>query len=340
MTKATKTLSLDLLHVLRGVELFEDLSAEELVRVADAGEITKVGAGEVLFHPGDTSDRMYVIVLGAIEVIRATPEHPEPVPVAYITPGEVVGDMALMTGAARRSGARVPETAELWSITRRAFEELVDEFAGYGLALAKIFARRLEAFIKDMRGQRRKELSGHLHYFDMPTVVQTLVSSNQTGVLSIADGAGRTFAEVLLTRGQIDRARCGPLAGEEAFYEIFLGPEDGEFHFRTVPEPDADAISPTSIRLTAMTLLMEAMRLVDELPRLRQRLDAGGRSFQACVSPNRISWEDPATEPLARELLIELKMPRPIAELIGEMCCSTFTLYGVAARLLESEQIA
>ena len=85
---------------------------------------------------------------------------------------------------------------------------------------------------------------------------------------------------------------------------------------------------------------MEAMRLVDELPRLRQRLDDGHRAFQACVSPNRISWDDATTERLARAVLTALKMPRPIEELVEEMACSTFTLYGIAAQLLDSEQIA
>ena len=160
MTKATKTPSHELIETLRGVELFEDLSEDELLRVTEAGQVTKVGAGKVLFHPGDTSDRMHIILQGAIEVIRATPEQPEPVPVAYITPGEVVGDMALMTGTARRSGARVPETAELWSITRRAFEELVDSASHLYQAVAnqdgtteKLEAqRRLESFLAVIGG--------------------------------------------------------------------------------------------------------------------------------------------------------------------------------------------
>jgi CRP-like cAMP-binding protein len=322
------------------VEVFENLSDDELARVADAGDVREVGAGEVLFRPGDSSDRMHVVLRGAVEIVRATPDQPEPGPVAYISPGEIIGDMALFTGAVRRSGARVPETALLWSISRQAFEQLVEAFPGYGLTLARIFARRLEAFITDMRAQRRKELTGHLRYFDMLTVVQTLVSSNQTGVLTILDGNGANFGNVLLRRGEIDRARCGRLHGEEAFYEIFLGPEDGEFHFRTVIPADGGAISAATIKPTAMSLLMEAMRLLDELPRLRQRLDGDRRTFQATVSHNRLAWEDARTEPVARALLAALKMPRPLCELAGEVTCSTFTLYQVAARLEDTEQIA
>ena len=340
MTSATQSSATDVLGALGAVEMFEALSTDELSQMVEAGAIAQLGAGEVLFHPDDPSEHMHVVLRGAIEIIRPTPEHTEPMPVAYISPGEVIGDMAMLTGAARRSGARIPEMAELWTISRAAFEDLVKGFPDYGLGVARIFAQRLEKFIKGMRLQRSKELSGHLMYFDMPTVVQTLVSSSQTGVLSIACGSGDTFAEVLLIQGQIERARCGPLEGEEAFYEIFLGPDDGEFSFRTAVEPSADAISSVPISNTAMGLLMEAMRLVDELPGLRSRLDDGDKTHQASVSPPMIEWDDPSTEPIAKQLLAELTTPRRLSELTGDLPCSTFTFYRIAAKLAETEQIA
>jgi hypothetical protein len=37
------------------------------------------------------------------------------------------------------------------------FEELTRTVPGYGLAIATVFARRLEGFIKRMRGKKRRE---------------------------------------------------------------------------------------------------------------------------------------------------------------------------------------
>ena len=53
------------------------------------------------FKTGDAPDSIHVILAGAIEVVRSTPDSPEPVPVAYLSPGEAVGDMGLFTRTPR-----------------------------------------------------------------------------------------------------------------------------------------------------------------------------------------------------------------------------------------------
>ena len=193
------------------------------------------------------------------------PDQPEPVPVAYLSPGELIGDMALLTGTPRRSTGRAPEDAWVWTLERSTFEKIASEVPGYGMALAQVFARRLEAFIVHLRRTvQRQELSGHLDHFDLPTVVQTLVSARRTGVLSIADAQGKNVAQVLLVDGEVVRARCGELDGEDAFYEVFERSQEGEFFFRATSEPDADAIGHSSIDQPTMGLLIEAVRLDDE----------------------------------------------------------------------------
>jgi len=265
MSSARKSGSGDVRRLLRTVEIFEMLPDDALKRVVAAGKVRVLSRGDLLFEAGDPADRIHLVVRGAIEIVRATPDHPEPAPVAYITPGELIGDMALFTGSKRRSSGRVPESVEVWTLTRKVFDHFARSVEGYGLELAAVFARRLEGFITRMRRQaRRKELAGQLRYFDMPTVVQTLVSSSQTGILTLLDAKGKTVAEVLLRDGAVDRARCGEKEGEEGFYEIFLLGDEGEFLFRTASEVEPDAVSAKPIELTAMNLLIEAMRRKDE----------------------------------------------------------------------------
>ena len=326
----------DVRQLLKSVEIFAGLTTAHLRKVVATGEVTRLERRETLFQPGDPADRVHLVIDGAIEIVRATPDHPEPVPVAYISPGELIGDMALFTGSQRQSGGRAPEFAEVWTLTRKAFDRLVKSIPGYGMELARIFACRLEDFISHMRRQAgRKELAGRLRFFDLPTVVQTLVTSGQTGVLTILDEQGRRTAEVLLRDGAVDRARCGTLEGEEAFYEIFLRGDEGEFVFRTVSEVQADGISARPIALTAMNLLIEAMRLKDELPRVRERV--GEKAYRA--GRKKLTWDDEATAPIAREVFARLKKAQPIADLVGELPCSTLTVYEVAAALIESGQI-
>ena len=328
----------DVVRVLRTVELFATLSDADLERAAASGEVKHLRHGEMLFRAADPPDRVHVILEGALEVLRTSADQAAPVPVAYLSPGEAVGDMAMLTGSPRRSSARAPEFAQVWTLTRPAFEALTRSIPGYGLQLATMFARRLEGFINHMRGQsRRKELSGKLQFFDLPTVVQTLVSANQTGVLALTREGGETYAEVLLRDGAVDRARCGAIEGEEAFFQLFLGEKGGEFSFRSITDPNPDSISRVPISLSAMSLLMEAMRLVDELPALRDRLPDAERPYQARTDDLR--WEEDATVRAAHEILAKLRDPRPLAELVGKVPCCTFTLYRIALALYETGQI-
>jgi len=329
--------SAEMIELLRGVDLFEMLSDADLARVIKAGQTRRLEQGDYLFQAGDPPDSIHVILAGAIEVVRSTPDSPEPTPVAYLSPGEAIGDMAMFTGTARRSAGRAPEFADILTLTRPAFVELTRSVPGYGLEIAAVFARRLEAFISDMRGKkRRKELSGKLKFFDLPTVVQTLVSSNQTGVLTITDADNKTYAEVLLRDGAVKRARCGLLEGEEAFLELFHI-EGGEFFFRTVREPNPASISKIEISMSAMHLLMEAARLVDELPSVRRRLPDPDKPYQARTE--NLQWDQDDTLAIAHAVLAKLSDPHPIADLIGKVPCSTFRLYQVAAELFESKQI-
>jgi len=330
--------SAQMIEVLKGVDLFDMLADKDLERVIAAGEKRRLEQGEYLFKAGDPPDSVHVLIAGAIEVVRSTPDSPEPVPVAYISPGEAIGDMGIFTQTPRRSAGRAPEFADVLTLGPPVFEELSSTVPGYGLGIAAVFARRLEGFIKHMREQkRRKELSGKLKYFDLPTVVQTLVTARQTGVLTITDDDRHTYAEVLLRDGAVDRARCGVLEGREAFYQLFHHDDHGEFFFRTVREPNPANISDIRISLSAMNLLLEAMRLIDELPAVRARLPDPDKPYKALTET--LQWNDDASAPIAQAVLDRLRDPTPLPDLIDHVPCNAFTLYRIAAELFEGGQI-
>ena len=148
-----------MIGLLGRIDLFEMLREADLERVVAAGQVSRLEQGEYLFRAGDPPDSIHVLLAGAIEVVRSTPDSPEPTPVAYLSPGEALGDMGLFTRTARRSAGRVPEFADVLSLNLSVFEELTRTVPGYGLAIATVFARRLEEFIKHMRGKKRDSYS-------------------------------------------------------------------------------------------------------------------------------------------------------------------------------------
>lgn len=325
---------------LRTTELFEMLSPDMVRNTARAGEVGEYQRGEYLFRVDESASCVHLLLEGAIEIVRPTQDNPEPTPVAYITPGELIGDMALFTGTPRRSDGRVPEFARVWTLTRCDFERLSREVPDFGMELTRVFARRLQDLISHMRRQaRRKELSGKLEYFDMPTVVQTLINANQTGLFAMLHDEGDVFAEVLLRSGQVERARCGDLEGEGAFHEIFLHRDNGEFHFHSSIDCDPEAISTRVIEVPTVHLMMEAMRRADELAELQERLKGPSKIYQTLKQ--RLVWKDAATKDAAARIFQELRDRggARLEDLRGEVGCPTLVLYDVAATMVEKGQI-
>ncbi|MBD3220276.1 cyclic nucleotide-binding domain-containing protein [bacterium] len=329
---------LELREALGATELCEGLAVSELDRLADLGEVHELSRGDVLFSTNEPAECIYLLLEGAIEIVRPTDESARPVPVAYITPGEMIGDMALLTGTPRRSDARVPESALIWKLSRERFEQFTMELPRYGIQLARMYARRLQDLITHMRRQaRRKELSGKLRYFDMPTVVQTLLTTGQTGILTFTCESGEVFAEVVLGKGFVDRARCGRIEGEEAFHEIFLRRDEGEFSFRSALGTVADAVSTRPINVPAMHLMMEAIRRADEIESMRHQLGATDREYRALTET--LQHDRTANVEVARALHRALREPGRLEGIRPDIDCTTYEFYTTAAILVATDQI-
>lgn len=148
---------------------------------------------------------------------------------------------------------------------------------------------------------------------------------------------------MLLVDGEIVRARCHKLEGEEAFYEVFLRDEPGEFLFRTKRVPDASAVSETPIDVPAMSLLMEAMRRIDEVRQFREVLPEAGTPLSAVGADvgggGRENGNGNGTNALEEALLSRFQRPRPLREVIRDLPGSTYSLYDVAARLYEGGRL-
>jgi len=114
-----------------------------------------------------------------------------------------------------------------------------------------------------------KQLQGNLRYFDLATVIQTLIGSHQTGTLVVTEDKHKV-AEISFFRGNITRARYRQLVGDDAVFQLFQSTVEGDFSFtgRDVQEEDARS----EISMPAISLLMESVRLQDELPLLKERL--------------------------------------------------------------------
>ena len=322
---------------LRASDLFEKQPEEVLKAVLVQGQLQEYGPGEVVFRQGDEGDRLYIVKSGALEVLASPTDAAEPIPVAYLGPGEVLGELALLTGSPRSASARVPERAELFTVEKPVFLDLMKTLPAFARNLCLVLAKRLEATtLKMPRGS--KQLQGNLRYFDLATVIQTLIGSHQTGTLAVTQEGGKSksrIAEIFFFKGNIAKAKVRHLTGDDAVFQLFQSPLEGDFSFtgRQVQEDEVQA----DITMPAISLLMESVRLQDELPLLKERITDPDHVYRQKAS--QLDWPDAETAELAAAVWSRLKKGASMNDLQRDVPRNSYALYRTVASLLDAGQV-
>lgn len=120
-------------------------------------------------------------------------------------------------------------------------------------------------------------VSGSLEQISMPDLLQIFSVNRRTGCLQLTRAAGHVGAEVYVRDGRIEEALVTGTRGEKALYRL-LGWNDGHFSFlagRRAPS--------VSLQSSTDSLLMEGMRQIDELERLRVELPVASAQIERLV---------------------------------------------------------
>ena len=320
---------------LRSADLFQDQGDEVLKAVLLQGRLEEFGPGVVVFRQGQEGDRLYIVKSGVLEVLSSTESGPDAPPVAYLGPGEVLGELALLTGSPRSATVRSPEHAVLFTLEKSVFLDLMGTLPHFARNLCLVLARRLEATtLKLPRGA--KQLQGNLRFFDLATVIQTLIGSHQTGNLVVSqEGGKQKVAEIFFFKGNIAKARVRHLSGDDAVYQLFQAPLEGEFSFtgRNVPDEEVQ----TDVTMPAISLLMESVRLQDELPLLQERVPDPQRVYRHKAA--QLTWEEADSVELAASVWARMKRGASMADLQRDLPRCSYAIYRTVVALLDSGQI-
>ncbi|MFQ3581595.1 MAG: cyclic nucleotide-binding domain-containing protein [Chloracidobacterium sp.] len=324
---------------LRECELFSSLSDLTLQALFLRGEVLNFEPGDDLFHIGDPANYLYVIKSGVVEIRRPVAEGAkELTPVAYIAAGDVLGEVAMFTKSTRASAARLPGGGEVFRISSENFHSVVAGFPDLALRLCFTFAQRLESTVRNMRKERQRQLSGNLQFFDLPTVIQTIIGSGMTGTLRVDDPLGITLAEIFFDSGHLCRSVMGHLTGSEAFFQLFQPPPtEGVFEFKGGEREVSEGAS-CDILLPGMTMLMEAVRMQDEVGALRRRFPAN-QTYRPLGDDLRWDGEEQLL-PIAYDIWYRLHAAEPtVRELLDTVPASHYTTLSILNTLLETMQI-
>ncbi|MFN3642453.1 MAG: cyclic nucleotide-binding domain-containing protein [Gemmobacter sp.] len=131
------------LGVLKEMPLFKRVDQPRLRVIALMGENATLRAGERLAERGEPGDAAYVVIEGTVDVRIPTPAGE--VSVASIGPGEIVGEMALLTDRPRSAAMVAATDLVLLRLDRPTLLSLLREFPDVALEMIRVLALRLEA---------------------------------------------------------------------------------------------------------------------------------------------------------------------------------------------------
>lgn len=127
---------------LRSIPLFSGIRQDALDLLAQSAPIRRMGKGELLFHQTDPSDAVFIVQSGCISLFLATPDGRELV-INEMRPGDCFGEIGLVTGLPRSTGAMARETSVLLRIAKEPFMQALEADKGLMKRVLEMTAKRL-----------------------------------------------------------------------------------------------------------------------------------------------------------------------------------------------------
>ncbi|MDZ7659018.1 cyclic nucleotide-binding domain-containing protein [Fodinibius sp.] len=122
---------------LQGIELFEDISSEQLAHLAGITKSFSADAGQSLFKEGDRSQSMFILINGNVHLLRDGELRKE------LTESVAIGVWGFFDGEERLMSATCKEESHFLVIDRIDFYDLLEDRVQLSQGLLKYFVKRI-----------------------------------------------------------------------------------------------------------------------------------------------------------------------------------------------------
>jgi CRP/FNR family transcriptional regulator, cyclic AMP receptor protein len=138
---------MELLPVLRRINIFEDLDDAALRRVAERFVTRSHPEGTLLFSAGQEARGLYVLLEGRVRIFRTNPEGREQI-IHMEVPGRAVAELPLFDGGPYPASAMTSEPSRLAFLPRADFEYLYRNSPDVAQAVIRGLGRRLRHLVQ------------------------------------------------------------------------------------------------------------------------------------------------------------------------------------------------
>ena len=133
----TPLLTIERVALLHSVEFFAGAPTHVLASVAELASEVELGTGDRLMVEGDDGDCLYVIAAGRVRIEQGGRS------IAELGPGEVVGELAVLSPGARTATAEVIEPGRFLRVGAEVMDELLLDHPDVARSIIEVLVRRL-----------------------------------------------------------------------------------------------------------------------------------------------------------------------------------------------------
>jgi CRP/FNR family cyclic AMP-dependent transcriptional regulator len=127
---------------LRQVPLFAELGDADLVALVDEFRLREYDRDEIIFHQGDTSRELYIILKGKVRVFKTSPAGDETT-IEILFTYDIFGEFALIDDQPRAATAKAIVPSELLVMTQDRFLQHMRALPDLALAMTRLVIGKL-----------------------------------------------------------------------------------------------------------------------------------------------------------------------------------------------------
>lgn len=132
-----------MLRILRAIGPFRYLPSSRLAPLAERGRLATFEPGTDLVRQDEVADRIYVIASGQVRVGQSHPHLTEPLVLAELGPGEVIGEMGVLSGRPCSATVTAVEPTEALELSAAELPQALRLVPEVSDILIRILGRRL-----------------------------------------------------------------------------------------------------------------------------------------------------------------------------------------------------
>jgi len=167
-------------ELLAAVPIFAGLGSRELGALAHVARAVRVAARKEVFHKGDRGAQLYVVARGSVKALTTSADGDDVV-FSIMGPGEVFGEVALLSENERTATIVAVDACELLVLDRRDFLAFLKSHPDAAIQMLGLLAERL---------RRLSELVEDTQFLNLPARLAKKLGALAARYGAPAEGGG------------------------------------------------------------------------------------------------------------------------------------------------------